>query len=124
MLRVGNLSARRDFVNVHDAGPAYRLLAERGQPGSVYNLASGTAFSIFELLERLLALTGLRVSIREDPERVRPVDLPLLLGDARQLRALGWQTEREVEDALQELWGEARSRQAAPVATPPPWPAA
>jgi len=106
VLRVGNLSARRDFVNVEDAGPAYRLLGERGEPGGVYNLASGSALAISDLLERLLALTGLSVAVREDPERVRPVDLPLLRGDSGRLRALGWQPGHSVDDALRELWRE------------------
>lgn len=106
VLRVGNLSARRDFVNVEDAGPAYRLLGERGEPGGVYNLASGSALAISDLLERLLALTGLSVAVREDPERVRPVDLPLLRGDSARLRGLGWQPGHSVDDALRELWRE------------------
>lgn len=119
VLRVGNLSARRDFVNVEDAGPAYRLLAEGGEPGGVYNLASGEALAISDLLERLLALSGLSVSVVEDPERVRPVDLPLLRGDSTRLRALGWQPRSSVDDALRELWREVSGRQGAPVETQP-----
>jgi GDP-4-dehydro-6-deoxy-D-mannose reductase len=104
VLRVGNLSARRDFVHVDDGAEAFRLLAEKGERGGVYNIASGRAFSIQEALERLMALSGVDARIEPDPERMRPVDLPLLLGDARPLRALGWTPRRTLDDALSDLW--------------------
>lgn len=104
VLRVGNLSARRDFVHVDDGAEAFRLLAEKGEPGGIYNIASGRAFSIQEALERLMALSGVEARIEPDPERMRPVDLPLLLGNASRLRALGWEPRRTLDDALAELW--------------------
>jgi len=104
VLRVGNLSARRDFVHVDDGAAAFRLLAEKGEPGGIYNIASGRALSISEALERLMAVSGVAARVEEDPERMRPVDLPLLLGDASRLRALGWQPARSVDDALSALW--------------------
>jgi GDP-4-dehydro-6-deoxy-D-mannose reductase len=107
VLRVGNLSARRDFVHVDDGVEAYRLLAERGRPGEVFNLASGRAFSVREALDRLMAISGVRARIEPDPARLRPVDLPLLVGDAGRLRALGWKPRRDLDDALAELWAEA-----------------
>lgn len=108
VLRVGNLSARRDFVHVDDGAAAFRLLAEKGTPGGVYNIAAGRAFSIREALERLMALSGVAARIEQDPERMRPVDLPLLMGDAGRLRALGWAPERSLDDALAALWEEVR----------------
>jgi GDP-4-dehydro-6-deoxy-D-mannose reductase len=108
VLRVGNLSARRDFVHVDDGAAAFRLLAEKGTPGGVYNIASGRAFSVGEALERLMAISGVDARIEPDPERMRPVDLPLLLGDASRLRALGWKPERSLDDALADLWAEVR----------------
>ncbi|HYL05969.1 MAG TPA: GDP-mannose 4,6-dehydratase [Thermoanaerobaculia bacterium] len=107
VLRVGNLAARRDFVHVDDGIEAYRLLAERGQPGEVYNLASGRAFSLAEALDRLIAISGVRARIETDPARMRAVDLPLLAGDAARLRALGWQPRRGLDGALADLWAEA-----------------
>jgi len=106
VLRVGNLSARRDFVHVDDGAAAFRLLAEKGEPGGIYNIASGRALSIAEALERLMAVSGVAARVEEDPERMRPVDLPLLVGDAGRLRALGWQPGRSVDDALAALWNE------------------
>ncbi len=123
LLSVGNLSARRDFVHVEDAVLALVRLAEAPQPGGIFNLASGRDHSIAELLERLIALSGLEVRCAEDPEKLRPVDVPRLCGDAARLRALGWAPERGVEAALQDLFAEARAnrdRAAANAAAPRP----
>ena len=108
VLHVGNLSARRDFVHVDDGAEAFRLLAEKGKRGGIYNIASGRAFTISEALERLMGISGVKATIRPDPERMRPVDLPLLLGDARPLRSLGWEPRRTLDDALADLWAAAR----------------
>jgi len=110
VLRVGNLSARRDFVHVDDGAEAFRLLIEKGERGGIYNIASGQAFSIGEALERLKAISGVEATIEVDPERIRPVDLPLLLGDASSLQSLGWEPRRTVDDALSDLWAAARPR--------------
>lgn len=107
VLSVGNLSARRDFVHVDDGVEAYRLLALSGSPGEIYNLASGRAHSIGEALERLMAISGVAARVVTDPALERPVDLPLLLGDAARLRALGWAPRRGLDEALAELWADA-----------------
>jgi GDP-4-dehydro-6-deoxy-D-mannose reductase len=104
VLRVGNLSARRDFVHVEDGAEALRLLAERGSPGTAYNVASGRDVSIGEALERLMEVSGVRARIEVDPDRMRPVDLPLLRGDAGRLRRLGWEPRHTLEAALADLW--------------------
>lgn len=112
VLAVGNLSARRDFVHVDDAIAALTLLAVAPRPGEVFNLASGEDHTIAELLDRLIALSGLAVRCAEDSEKLRPVDVPRLCGDASRLRALGWRPERGVEAALADLFAEARTRAA------------
>lgn len=104
VLRVGNLEARRDFVHIDDVAEAYATLADRGRAGSIYNLASGKAFSIGDALQRLVAHSGLQVRVETDPQRVRPVDMPLLCGDASALRALGWKPKRDLDQALRDLW--------------------
>jgi GDP-4-dehydro-6-deoxy-D-mannose reductase len=109
VLAVGNLTARRDFLHAADGAAGYRLLAADGVPGEVYNLASGEARSIEQMLERLMAVAGVEARVETDPERLRPVDVPLLTGDAAKLRALGWAPGQGVDDALTELWCEARA---------------
>jgi GDP-4-dehydro-6-deoxy-D-mannose reductase len=104
VLRVGNLSARRDFVHVADAAAAYALLAEEGRPGEVYNLASGAAFSIAEALDRLLCVSGVAARVEPDPRRMRPVDVPLLCGDGGRLHARGWAPVHTLDDAVRDLW--------------------
>jgi GDP-4-dehydro-6-deoxy-D-mannose reductase len=108
VLKVGNLSARRDFLHVDDGAAGLRLLAEKGEPGGTYNLASGRASSIGEALERLQAVSGVHARVETDPERMRPADLPLLLGDNRRLQALGWKPERTLDQALADLWDSVR----------------
>lgn len=103
-LGVGNLEARRDFVHVSDGAEAFSLLAERGRPGGVYNVASGSACSIREALDRLLALSGVAPEIFLDERYLRPVDIALLRGSAAPLRALGWEPRRGLDRALAELW--------------------
>ena len=105
VLKVGNLSARRDFVHVDDGADAFRLMIESGTPGHIYNIAGKRAVSIAEALERLCAVSGIQPRVEEDPERMRPVDIPLLLGDNGRLRELGWEPRRTLDQALTDLWG-------------------
>jgi GDP-4-dehydro-6-deoxy-D-mannose reductase len=104
VLEVGNLDTRRDFVHVDDGAAAYRLLAEKGVPGTVYNLANGRAVSMREALERLLRISGVPATVKEGAFPSRPHDIPALSGDASLLRALGWEPQRTLDDALSDLW--------------------
>jgi GDP-4-dehydro-6-deoxy-D-mannose reductase len=100
-LLVGNLQARRDFLPVEDVIEAYLAIAERGQPGAAYNVASGQARAIAEVLELLLAQARLSVDVVPDPSRLRPVDAPLLVADTVRLREqTGWQPSVDFADAL------------------------
>jgi GDP-4-dehydro-6-deoxy-D-mannose reductase len=107
-VQVGNLSARRDFVHVDDGAAAYRLLAEKGEPGSIYNIASGQAASIKEILHRLMKISGISARVEIDKKKFRKVDLPLLTGDASRLRALGWEPRRMLDDAVRDFWEDFR----------------
>jgi GDP-4-dehydro-6-deoxy-D-mannose reductase len=111
VLRVGNLSARRDFVHVDDGAEAFRILIQSGHPGRVYNIASEQAVSIADALDRLCAVSGIEPRKEEDPERMRPVDIPLLLGDSGRLRKLGWEPRRTLDQALSDLWADVSSCQ-------------
>ncbi len=104
---MGDLSPRRDFLHVADASAALRVLVERGEPGTAYNMASGEAHSIGEMLDRLRAVSGVDTEVEVDEARIRPVDIPLLLGDAGRLRSLGWSPSRGLDEALDEIWRDA-----------------
>lgn len=103
-LRVGNLEARRDFVHVADGAAAFATLVEKGTGGEIYNLGSGTARSIRQALDQLIAVSGHRVEIEVDQERIRPVDVPLLCADASKLESLGWTAGLGAGRALEDLW--------------------
>jgi GDP-4-dehydro-6-deoxy-D-mannose reductase len=104
ILRVGNLDARRDLTDVRDTVRAYRALAEHGQPHRPYNVCSGRAYRIRELLEILLSLARVRVNVEVDPARLRPSDNPVVLGSpARIIQETGWQPAIPIEQTLSDL---------------------
>lgn len=104
LLKVGDLSPRRDFLSIEDAVEGYRLLAEKGRPGETYNLASGRAVAIGEALAMLQRISGVAADITVDPGLVRKIDIPLLVGDISKMRELGWAPEKSLEDSLALVW--------------------
>ncbi len=107
---VGNLTPRRDITDVRDVVRAYRLLMERGEPGEAYNVCSGRDLSIADLAERLLAMAHHPMELVADPELQRPVETPILLGDAgRTHLATGWTPEIPIETTLHDVLEERRS---------------
>ncbi len=114
-VRVGNLEAGRDFLDVRDVCTAYALLLEgAGEPGALYNVASGKATTLREVLRQLVGIAHLAVEIREDPDRMRPADVPLSLGDATALRrATGWSPRIGLAAALRAVYEDAREREGA-----------
>ena len=98
---VGNLSPRRDVTDVRDVVRAYRLLAQRGVAGEVYNVCSGRDVAISEIAERLQKLAGVELSLDADPALARRVDVPVVRGDPSKLRAAtGWAPEISLDDTL------------------------
>ena len=113
-LLVGNLDARRDIMDVRDTARAYVALGERGSPGRAYNICSGTAHRVGDLLDRLLSITRVRVTVEQDPARLRPSDNPVVLGDPSRLIAdTGWRPQIPIEQTLSDLLTWWRSRVAA-----------
>lgn len=103
-IAVGNLGARRDLTDVRDTVRAYRLMLEHGRPGDVFNVCSGVAIQIRELLDRLIARARVAVRIRIDPARYRPNDTPLLLGDPGKIKAqLGWTPRIDLDQSVDDL---------------------
>jgi len=101
VIRVGNLEARRDFTDVRDTAKAYRMLMERGAAGTAYNVCSGVARPISELLEMLLGMTEVEIDVEPDPGRQRPSDIPVLLGDNSLIRRdVGWEPAIPIERTL------------------------
>ena len=100
-VKVGNLSARRDFTDVRDVVRAYRFLAEKGRPGEAYNVCSGRDVAIEQIARRLLALSSADLTLEVDPERLRPVDVPVVRGDPSRLTTTtGWRPEIALDTTL------------------------
>jgi GDP-4-dehydro-6-deoxy-D-mannose reductase len=111
VLRVGNLEVRRDWLDVRDVVQAYVLLLRKGRLGEVYNICTGRAYALKELLQQLLALARVRIRVEKDPARIRPVDVPVLVGSPRKIeRETGWKAERPLEQTLREVIEEWRQR--------------
>jgi GDP-4-dehydro-6-deoxy-D-mannose reductase len=91
VLHVGNLEAKRDFTDVRDIIRGYYLALEKGEPGEVYNICTGNVYSIKEIIDMLVEMTSIKVEIKIDKERMRPSDVPLLIGDNSKFKqATGW----------------------------------
>ena len=114
VLRVGNLDAQRDITDVRDTVRAYRALAEHGTPLRPYNVCSGRAYRMRELLDILVAMARVRVRVEVDPARLRPSDNPIVLGSHARLTAdTGWRPEIPIEQTMSDLLGYWRAATAA-----------
>jgi GDP-4-dehydro-6-deoxy-D-mannose reductase len=119
VLSVGNLDAVRDFTDVRDVVRAYWALLERAPSGaarldSVYNVCSGKGVRLADLLARLITLAGAKVEVRQDPARLRPSDIPVLVGDpSRLVAATGWEPRIGLDRTLGDLLEDWRARIAA-----------
>jgi len=114
VIHVGNLEAIRDFTDVRDMVRAYWLGVRKGRPGEVYNIATGNGIHIHELLDKLLEMSTVEVEVKEDPERMRPSDVEILIGDSSKFRAdTGWEPEIPFEKTLADVLQYWRDRLAA-----------
>jgi GDP-4-dehydro-6-deoxy-D-mannose reductase len=107
VIEVGDLSPVRDFTHVLDVVDAYLLLLAKGQAGEAYNVCSGEGWSIREVLATLQSIARTRAEISVDPSRLRPAEIPWLVGDPSRSERLGWARRRSVEQALHEALSEA-----------------
>ena len=111
VLSVGNLDAKRDFTDVRDMVRGYVLALEKCEPGEVYNICRGRCWTIQETLDMLLALTKVKIEVKQDPARLRPSDVPILLGDnSKFVAATGWQPTIPFEQTLRDMLEYWRSR--------------
>ena len=103
-LLVGNLEVVRDFSDVRDIVRGYAMLLEQGRAGEVYNIGSGQGYSIRDLLQRLLAMTVEAIAVSRDPARMRPSDVPVLIGDIRKITDhTGWKPEIPMDTTLRDV---------------------
>lgn len=101
---VGNLDARRDLMDVRDTVLAYVALLRSGSPGETYNVCAGKDYRIGEVLERLVAHVACPVEVTIDPAKLRPNDVPLVLGSAARLTAdTGWTPHLDLDTSLADL---------------------
>jgi GDP-4-dehydro-6-deoxy-D-mannose reductase len=104
VLSVGNLDAIRDYADVRDTVRAYWTLLDRGETGEVYNVCTGRGVRIRDLLDTLLRVSGVHAEVRLDTDRLRPSDIPVLVGDPARLRkATGWEPRIPIERTLKDL---------------------
>ena len=114
-IEVGNLEAERDFLDVRDVVEAYITLARNGARGEVYNVCSGNLLKIKTMLRMLILAANLPVQVIEDPEKMRPVDVPQFYGDNTKLCALGWSPKISIADSVREIYESALREIAAAV---------
>jgi len=111
VIHVGNLDARRDFSDVRDIVRAYWLTVEKGEPGEVYNVASGIAYKISEILKKLLSFSSINVDVVQQQERMRPSDVEVLLGSYEKFnKRTGWKPEIPFDRTLSDLLDYWRAR--------------
>ncbi len=104
VIRVGNLSARRDFTDVRDVVRAYALLAEKGLAGETYNIGSGHAVAIREILTMILEQSAAQIRVEVDEKKLRPVDVPVMEADISKLQeATGWEPQIRLEQTVGDM---------------------
>lgn len=115
---IGNLSARRDFTDVRDVARAYRLLMEQGEPGELYCICSGRDIAIQELADTLVGMASAPMELVTDPDRYRPVDIPVLRGSNAKIHAAtGWAPSYTITETLGDLLDECRARARSDIAS-------
>ncbi|HUS15552.1 MAG TPA: GDP-mannose 4,6-dehydratase [Chloroflexia bacterium] len=101
---VGDLTSQRDITDVRDMVRAYWLMLEHGEPGEVYNIGSGKTRPMGEMLDMLLAMSNVRIEVKQDPARLRPSDVMILWADASKFQqATGWEPTIPFEQTLKDL---------------------
>jgi GDP-4-dehydro-6-deoxy-D-mannose reductase len=110
VLVLGNLSAWRDFTDVRDVVRAYRALMDLGSAGEIYNLSSGHAVEISQVVDIAMKLSRVPIRLEAGEDRIRPLDSPLLVGDISKLRShVGWEPRISIEQSIRDALDHARS---------------
>lgn len=105
IIKVGNLTAMRDFSHVKDIVRAYRMVIESDDSDTVFNIGSGIVHSLEDLLQFIISFSGVSVTIEIDSDRFRPLDNPFICCDNSKIKVeLGWTPQYDVFDALKEMY--------------------
>ncbi|UCD28281.1 MAG: GDP-mannose 4,6-dehydratase [Planctomycetota bacterium] len=100
-IRIGNLESARDFIDIRDAVSAYWLVTQKGRPGEIYNVCSGTPATVKQLCDLLSEISGKSPRIMVDPKRIREADIPICYGDYTKIKqATGWQSHIQLRESL------------------------
>ena len=111
VMKVGNLSSKRDVSDVRDVVRAYVALMRRGKPGQAYNICSQQAYRIKDVLKSLLALSKQKIRVKVDKEKYRPAEIPILMGcNSKPKEATGWKPKIPVEKTLDDTLNFLRRR--------------
>ena len=111
VMYVGNLAAKRDFTDVRDVVRAYALLVQKGTPGETYNVGSGHAHELRETLDLIISFSPREIRVEIDPNKIRPVDVPIIEADITKLNAAtGWKPQIPLEQTIQETLDYWRER--------------
>ena len=104
VLSVGNLDSIRDFTDVRDMVKAYWLALEKCEPGEAYNICTGKGWKIRDVLDMLLGMSKSKIEVKQDPARLRPSDVPVLIGDnTKFVAATGWKPTIPFEQTLKDM---------------------
>ena len=104
IIYVGNLDAKRDFTDVRDIVQAYFLAMTKGISGEIYNICSGNAYLIKDILNKLLKMSKVKIKVKEDPNKIRPVKIPIQVGDnSKFVKQTGWHPNIPLEKTLKDI---------------------
>lgn len=111
IIKVGNLSAKRDFTDVRDVVRAYSSIIQKGKSGETYNVGSGYAIAIEDILKMILSMSDANISVEIDKNKLRPVDVPIIEADITKLsETTGWQKQIKVEETVADTLNYWRSQ--------------
>jgi len=104
VIRTGNLNPARDYIDIRDAVKAYWRITLEGKPGEIYNVGSGKSVKMQEILDSLIALSGIKVSIVTDQTRVRKNEIMNSQADIKKIMGLGWIPEIDLGQSLRDMF--------------------
>ena len=100
IIKVGNLESYRDFTDVRDIVSAYRIIMTKSNKGEVYNIGSGCAIKINDILKMLLIQSSKKIEVQIDKNKFRPIDIKKIEADVSKIEALGWTKKYDIKETI------------------------